>query len=246
MRNIWMIILTLVLAIGVFTGCGPNEKKIQNDYIKILNQPATEETIKEAAAFLDRYIDKVDDRKASEMVIQLEHYILSYDQAGVDYTAWIKKYKSHIIPALSAMYKMQAKEQKSPILEDAVLQVSWAELAKRTYDMEQLIHQYSGEEMIKEDALWIYGNDMNAMIMGSNGSPVFDYKTHQFSGDAQKAYTNFINKYPDSVTTWALTEYFSYLNSIDYSMDYNDKVSSKLFFDTCSWLVSESGKRVYQ
>jgi molybdopterin biosynthesis enzyme len=50
----------------------------------------------------------------------------------------------------------------------------------------------------------------------------------------------------DSTTAWALTEYFSYLDSIRYSLDFNDKSSSKVFFDTCDWLVSESGKRVFQ
>jgi hypothetical protein len=84
------------------------------------------------------------------------------------------------------------------------------------------------------------------MVMGSNNTPIFDYKTYGFSKDAKSAYMEFINRHPDSVTAWALTEYFTYLNSINYSMNYNDKVSSKMFFDTCDWLVSESGKRVYQ
>lgn len=246
MRKTGIIFLLLLLSVALITGCGPDQKQIQSDYIKLLNKPATEDNVKEASDFLDKYISKFDDRQASEMVIQLEHYILTYDQSGVDYNDWIKKYQKNLIPALTELYQIEAEEQAAPIVEDTTLQVSWAELAKRTHQMEQLIHKYKDEELIKEDALWTFGNYMNAMIMGSNSNPIFDYQTHQFSNDAKAAYMTFIHENPDSVTAWALTEYFAYLNSIDFFMDYNDKVSSKLFFNTCNWLVTESGKRVYQ
>ena len=246
MRKTGIIFLLFLLSVTLITGCGPDLKQIQSDYIKLLDQPATEDSVKEASAFLDKYISKFDDRQATEMVVQLEHYVLSYDQSGINYNSWIKQYQKYIIPALTELYQIEAEEQASPMMKDAVLQISWEELAKRTFEMEQLMVKYKDEEMIKEDALWVFGNYMNAMIMGSNGTPIFDYQTHQFSDEAKTAYMAFIHQNPDSVTAWALTEYFAYLNSINFLMDYNDKVSSKLFFDTCNWLVMESGKRVYQ
>ncbi len=246
MKRSLAIILVLLLSIGAFTGCGPDQKKIQKDFITILEKPASEETIKEATDYLDQYLPKMDEKYASDMVIHLEHYILAFNQEGIVYEAWLNHYDKYISVSLKELYQIKETEQKTPFSADTVLKASWAELAQRTYDMEQYIQKYKDQKLIAEDATWLYGNYMNALIMGTNGTPIFDYKSHAFSDDAKTAYAAFINKFPDSTTAWALTEYFTYLDSIQYNMDYNDKVSSKLFFDTSDWLVSESGKRVFQ
>jgi hypothetical protein len=246
MKRSLAFILILLLTVGALTGCGPNQKKIQKDFIAILEKPASEETIKEATEYLDRYLPRLDEENATDMVLHLEHYILGYNQEGITYGEWEKHYDQYIADYLKDLYKIREKEQKSPMAADAVLQISWEELAQRTYDMELYIQKYKDQKLIKEDAAWLYGNYMNAMVMGTNGTPIFDYKTNAFSDAAKTAYAAFINKYPDSTTAWALMEYFSYLDSIRYSLDYNDKSSSKVFFDTCDWLVSESGKRVFQ
>ena len=36
------------------------------------------------------------------------------------------------------------------------------------------------------------------MVMGTNGTPIFDYKTNSFSEEAKIAYEAFINQYPDN------------------------------------------------
>lgn len=240
------IILIFLFIIGTLTGCGPNQEKIQKDFLAILEKPASEESINEASEYLDRYLSKMDEKYASEMVHELEHYILNFNQQGIVYDEWIKKYEAFIDPALKGLYEIMAKEQNSPMAQDAVLNISWEELVQRTYEMEQFIRDNKDYKMTDHDFIWIYSNYINALVMGTNGTPIFDYKTHSFSEDAKTAYAAFINKYPASTTAWALTEYFTYLNSIRYSMDYNDKIASKLFFDTCDWLVSEAGKRVFQ
>ncbi len=246
MKRSLAITLVLLLSIGAFTGCGPDQEKIQKDFITILEKPASEETIKEASDYLDQYLPKMDKKYASDMVLHLEHYILGFNQEGIVYEEWLDHYDKYISDSVKDLYQIKTKEQKTPFSEDTVLKVSWAELAQRTYDMEQYIQKYKDQKLIAEDATWLYGNYMNALIMGTNGTPIFDFKTYAFSDEAKAAYAAFINKFPDSATAWALTEYFAYLDSIQYSMDYNDKVSSKLFFDTSDWLVSESGKRVFQ
>lgn len=246
MSRSFKIILILLLAIGTLAGCGLKQEKMQEEFIMILEKPASEETIKEASVFLDKYLAKMDKEYASQMVHQYEHYILGLNQDAIDYDDWIKKYERYIDPVLLGLYQMMAEEQNSPMAEDTVLKKSWEELAQRTYEIEQFIKENKDYSMIREDLNWIYGYYMNALVMGTNGTPIFDYKTHVFSEKAKTAYAAFINQYPNSTTAWALTEYYTYLNSINFTMDYNDKVSSKLFFDTCDWLVSESGKRVFQ
>lgn len=246
MKRSLAIILVLLLSIAALTGCGPDQKKIQKDFIAILEKPASEETITEASDYLDRYLSKVDEEYASQMVHQYEHYILNFNQEGINYEEWAKKYETYLSPALAGYYQIMAEEQKSPMSADTVLKLSWEELAQRTYKIEQFVKDNKDYEPIRDDMTWLYGNYMNALVMGTNSTPIFDYKTHAFSDGAKAAYAAFINKFPDSTTAWALTEYFTYLDSIGYTMDYNDKVSSKLFFDTCDWLASESGKRVFQ
>ena len=137
---------------------------------------------------------------------------------GITYEEWGKHYEKYIADSLKDLYKIRTMEQTTPMAEDSILKISWAELAQRTYDMELYIQKYKDQKLIAEDAKWLYGNDINAMAMGTTGTPIFDYKTYVFSEDAKTAYAAFINQHPDSVTAWALTEYFTYLDSISYSL----------------------------
>ncbi len=230
----------------VITGCGPDQEKIQKDFMEILEKPASEEIIGEASAYLDQNLSKLDKEYAGNLIHLYEHYILEFNQEGIDYDQWIVKYEKYISPALRGFYQLLAEEQNVPMAEDAVLKISWDELLKRAYKMEMFIMDNKKYTLISDDLNWMYGKYLNALVMGTNGTPIFDYKTQAFSEDAKAAYAGFINRYPDSTTAWALTEYFTYLDSIQFTMDYNDKFASKLFFDTCDWLVSESGKRVFQ
>jgi hypothetical protein len=246
MKRSMAIILVLLLSIGALAGCGPDQEKIQQDFIEILEKQASEETIKEAGDYLDQNLSKVTEEYASQMVHQYEHYILNFNQEGINYEEWAGKDEKYLSPSLAGFYQLMAEEQKSPMTEDTVLRLDWNQLVERTNKIEQFVMENKEYEPIRDDLIWIYGNYMNALVMGTNGTPIFDYKTHEFSEEARSAYSAFINKSPDTVTAWALKEYFTYLDSIEYIMDYNDKKSSKVFFDTCDWLVSESGKRVFQ
>jgi len=246
MKKAFIILFMELFLIIALTGCNPNQEKIQNNFYEILEKPASKESIDEALDYLDQHLSKLDEDHASYMVHELEHYILSFDHNGIDYGEWILHYEDHIDPALTGFYQIMLEEQESPMKKDTVLMKSWAELALRAHDIELFAKKNRDFDLIKEDLEWIYGYYLNAMVMGTNGTPIFDYKTNSFSEEAKIAYEAFINQYPDTATSWALKEYFTYLNSIKFKMDYNDKISSKLFFDTCDWLVLESGKRVIQ
>lgn len=246
MKKIWTLLLVITLIAGLFTGCGKSQTEIQDEFLEMIKKPATEESISQVSDYLDQYLSKIEEHTASHMIIEFEDYIISYDNQGIQYDEWANKYKEQISPVLAELYMMKSHEQLNPSSKDTVLQISWSELVDRAYKLEQLISANKTDDLIKEDAAWIYGNYINSIVMGTNGTPIFDYKTHEFSQDARDSYSIFVNKYPDSTITWVLMEYFTYLDSIEYSMDYNDKVSSKLFFDTCTWLVSEAGKRVFQ
>ncbi len=246
MKRLFAVSLFIIMIITFLSSCGLNKEEIQKEFLEILEKPASEVSIEEAGAFLDKYIGKLDKEQASHMVIAYENYIISYDQKSIDYKDWIDKYERNIHQSVVDLYKIKQIEQETPMSKDGTLSITIPELLDRAYSMEEYIENNKKEHLIKEDATWIYGNYINALVMGTSDSPVFDYKNNEFSEEARNEYAIFINKYPDSATAWVLTEYFTYLESVNYKVDYNDKVSSKLYFDTCNWLVLESGKRVFQ
>jgi hypothetical protein len=94
--------------------------------------------------------------------------------------------------------------------------------------------------------MWLYTTHLNAILMGTTNSPIFDYSSKEFSPGAKAAYEAFAKANPDTTLTWVLKEYFTYLDSIDYKLDFNDSTMSKVFFNTCDWLVSEAEKRVME
>ena len=163
---------------------------------------------------MDQNLSKVDEDYATDMVIRFEHYILEFDQDGINYSDWTERFKNNVYDALTELYQIKEKEQSSPMVEDTNLIISWDELLDRTYEMELYIHKNKDVELIRDDASWLYTNYMITLIMGTNGTPIFDYKTHEFNEAAKNSFSDFINKHPDSATTWALTEYFAYLDSI--------------------------------
>lgn len=162
----------------------------------------------------------------------------------VDYVALSQRFGSSVDPALVRLYELQAAVTDRPITENATLQVTYPRMLQRAKTAEALIRAFPDQELIRADALWIYTSHINAILMGATNSPIFDYKTGEFSPQARAAYEEYLREDPDSTLSWALLEYSTYLDSIGYRLDYSDKTASKVFFDTCGWLVSEAEKRV--
>ncbi len=162
----------------------------------------------------------------------------------VDHAKLLEKYDNYIPDSLRGLYTLEAEIAERPTSKNAKLMVSWSELLDRTFAAEKLLTDYSDDKLIFDDALWIYTTQLNTVLMGTTNSPIFDYETKEFSSSARMAYNEFITAEPDSVLSWVLKEYFVFQNSIDYRLDFNNSTLSKLFFDTCDWLVSEAEKRV--
>jgi hypothetical protein len=135
-------------------------------------------------------------------------------------------------------------EADYPMVIDASLVISWGELANRTLATEIFVHKYKNDYDTLEDGTFMYQNYINTLLMGIDNTPTFGIEDNQFSSDAKEQYIDFINNNPDSVTAYILTEYITYLESINYKLDYANEEQSKIYFDTCTWLVSEAGKRV--
>lgn len=165
---------------------------------------------------------------------------------AINYTDILLKYEGKISPALIELYKMKQMEADYPMAIDASLVISWGELANRTLATEEFVQKYKSDYNTLEDGTFIYQNYINTLLMGIDNTPMFGIVDNQFSNDAKEQYIDFINSNPDSVTAYILTEYITYLESINYKLDYANEEQSKIYFDTCAWLVSEAGKRVIE
>ena len=165
---------------------------------------------------------------------------LNYGALSESLHKWIPK-------ALTEFYDLSAVITKTPATENAVLKVSYEEILRRAYCVEQMIRETKDQEiypLIEEDTDWLYSTYLNILFMGTTNSPVFDYDTGAFSQEAETAYMKFYKENSDSVLAGAIHDYFRYLASIEYTMDYKDSDMSKTFFDNCSRIVTETSKKV--
>ncbi len=164
----------------------------------------------------------------------------------VDYQRLLEKYGEYISEPLKQLYEAYAVSIENPMTENAALRITYQELLERADRIEKLLREFPDNQLIKTDALWLYGTYINAILMGTTNSPIFNCcgNDNTFSEDAKDAYMDYMRANTDAVLTHVLKEYFSYLVSIDFRLDFNDKVMSKVFFDTCDYLVSEAEKKV--
>ncbi|MBQ3107577.1 MAG: hypothetical protein IJC68_03075, partial [Firmicutes bacterium] len=164
----------------------------------------------------------------------------------VDYEELLEEYGEELTEAVRGLLSLQALAVEEPMMEKAVLQISWEKVLDRAYTAETLLRQFGEEELIRMDALELYKLYLNTLLMGTTNTPVIDYKTGVFSEGAKTIYKDFLLDHPESTVSWVLTEYFTYLEKVGYTVDYTNGAESKVFFDTCDWLVSQAEKRVMQ
>ena len=162
----------------------------------------------------------------------------------INYPNLLEKYGEYISVPMHRLYELKAIAVEKPMSQNAALLISWEELSNRALEAEKLLKEFPGDELVKTDAMWLYTTYLNTMLMGTTNTPIFDYSTTEFSPEARKSYERFMLDNPDATITWVLKEYFTYLYGISYSLNFNDSTMSKVFFDTCDWLVSEAEKRV--
>ena len=99
---------------------------------------------------------------------------------------------------------------------------------------------------MQEHVLWHFKYYMNILLIGTSSNPLFSYETGEFDENAEVMYTTVAQENPDTVTAWALNEFFTYLDSMGYSLNYKNAGESKIYYDTCTYIVNEAGKRVFQ
>ncbi len=167
-------------------------------------------------------------------------------QLRVNYTTLNEVFGQNIDPALSRLYEIKVWVTDSPATKNATLQIGYDQLLGRALAVEELIDEYADCVLIQEDVQWLYSTYLDLIMMGTTNTPVFDYATGEFNSQAKSAYEDFQRENGDTAIAWALQEYFAYLQSIDYTMDYKDSTASRLFFDSCHGIRMAAEKRVFK
>lgn len=245
----FLILIFTIMMVGMmaFTGCsGDKPVKVLENFLTMLETPATVERIEEAQEFLDANLKYMDEEDADYMLGELQNYAFAFDTNALDYSDLAQRYQKHISAALYDLYILMAEEQDKPSVIDATLQISWRALCERALQLEAYITENKDYLPTKEEAVWMYETAINSMLIGATKSPIFSYETEEFSQDAYDTFVAVAAENPDTTVAWVIEEYFNYLESVNYTLNHKDTDENNAFFDTCSHLVSEAGKRVYQ
>lgn len=245
MKNILYILLCAAVVSFAFSGCAQKKTDIQADYLRMLEEPATEQGVSDVGAFLEKNLKKFDENNADQMVVAYEDYVYSLYGDTMDYEGLLDKYGKYISGPLTDLYSIKIEEQEAPPAIDSVLVKSWRELCERAHSLEIFIKENKNYQLVRDEATDIYKLYIKLMLMGTTVTPVFS-PDGAFDEEAQNAYIDFTAAYPDTVAADIINEYFAYLNSIDFNLDYKAPTSMTVFTDTCAYLVAEAGKRVLQ
>ncbi|MBO4992499.1 MAG: hypothetical protein J6E42_10135 [Firmicutes bacterium] len=297
----WTIAITvLVLFMFCLTGCGKSAEEINSEFSEILSDKATPKTMEKAEEYAEKYAKKLSTDGATNMVAQLEDYLIQYIntdrddvqvqslaayfdkesgevdedrikdvdtkeyyerltkvhihpvyfedrvQLRINYTTLNETFGAVIDPALSRLYEIKVWITDNPATKNASLQIGYDQLLERALAVEELIDEYPDYVLIAEEVEWLYSTYLDLIMMGTTNTPIFDYATGAFNEQAEQAYRTFMKENKATTIAWALNEYFKYLESIDYTMNYKDSTTSKLFFDSCYGIRVAAEKRVFE
>ncbi|MDR0570628.1 MAG: hypothetical protein LBG71_05360 [Clostridiales Family XIII bacterium] len=245
MRKRLTAVLAFTLLALMAAGCGkPKPEDISAEFMDMLENP-TREKVDAAADYLKGNLRHLDGERVGELLLYWEGAALSVDNGSVDYGDLVEEYRGAAPDYVIELFLLEDAERKSPIISGAALQVGWQDLLDRAGRVEGFIRANRDKSIVKDDALWLYRRHVNAVLMGASNSPIFDYKTNEFSAEARALYAAYAAERPETALAWTLGEYRKYLESVGYKLDYSKKEESAKFFDVCSRLTSESEKRVY-
>lgn len=237
---------------------------------------AYEAMLEEAKTFLAANIGKVKEEDADYMLhLYIDSAKLVVEEDAEAFSSLIENYGSYASEMMQEILALELLEINSPLSsfdgskpEDGIdlgdekdseiggaagISSFWREAMKRALALEKIVEEYketlqSGSyEYLKTTIVWQYEYYINYMLLGTAECPVFEGEEHTFSEEAKEVYTELAQENPQTITAWAVNEFFDYLNSIRFKLDYgNDAEAAKVYYNTCSYIVGEAGKRLYE
>jgi len=253
----------LIAFIVMLSGCQKTEKALLSEFRGITQGEPSAAGLSKAASFLELHVPAVSEMGASRLVLAYEDYALRLlgsdneidsqapldewflilrDQGKIafDYQALLDAYGTYVSEELQELLAIKCLEASDPVTDHAEIVQSYKDIIGRALKAEKLLKTHTNDDILRANTEQYYREYLFLLLAGSDHTPVFDYGTGQFSQDAKSVYEDFIHAEPDTVLADALVEYFSYLNSVNFVIDYEDAVENKIFFDTCNYITERA------
>lgn len=250
-KSMTLGLFALLLMAALLSSCASTDD-IMNKYADLISEEPTEKSAAEVEKYVDDNIDKLDTRNADYMLQLMDDFTYRYDENGLDYRELANKYKDCISKTLFDFYIIKANEQDTPAVKDGILQRDFEGLMLRALELEAFMDAnkdaFRGDhyKIAKEDLVWIYESYISLMMKGSSVNPVFSYETGEVTEPATASYAALAAAHSDTVTAWAAEEFLQYVDDVGGRLDYEDTAATKLYYDTCAYINSESGKKLLQ
>ncbi|MCI8631040.1 MAG: hypothetical protein HFG67_02045, partial [Firmicutes bacterium] len=234
-------VLIAVLACLGIAAC-TDSKEIMNDYIDIISQEAeTDQALKEILAEAEDYMasnmSKLEKEDADYMVyLYMDKAQLVIGEDTEKFESLVNDYGVYLSDTMNDVLAIELNELRQPLPdfannEQGDNEAFWREAMERALAVEETVNNHketltSAEyEYIKTEIVWRYKYYINYMLIGSPDRLLFDSETHMFDDDAMNVYSELAQANPDTVSAYAVNEFFNYLASIRYELDLRDSDS---------------------
>ena len=238
------------------------------DYTEIFaSEPETDEEFQEmlgnAEAYIDANIAKVDAEDADYMLYLYTNTArMIVEEEDEKLEGLLERYGNRLTDMMRTFMELELEEIQDPVSAmpsekgsdgSSGEEMFFREAMERALKVEALVRENRETissktyEYLKPTVTWQYEYYINYMLLGTADAPVFGTEDHLFKETAKAIYTELAQAEPDTTTAWAVNEYFNYLESVDFRLDYKqDADAAKVYYDTCSYIVDKAGKLLYE
>lgn len=132
-------------------------------------------------------------------------------------------FKNNTSPSLKTFLQLRDRELKNAFLEDAMLLISFNNLADRIYNWEKYLNDYPDTKLINE-ANYFLEIYLETYLTGMDNTKLFDRESRILVPEVKQSYESYIKNHADTKSGMIIQEYyeilkrnqFEYSDSIDY------------------------------
>jgi len=134
-----------------------------------------------------------------------------------------ESFKDNSSPSLKTFLQLRDSELKSAFSEDAMLLISFNELADRIYNWEKYLNDYP-ETKMKNEANYFFEIYLETFLTGMDNTRLFDSESRILLPEVKRSYESYINNHADTKSGKIIQEYYEILkrNQFEYSGSIDD------------------------
>ncbi|MBU8892865.1 MAG: hypothetical protein KOO66_08795 [Bacteroidales bacterium] len=132
-------------------------------------------------------------------------------------------FKDNSSPSLKTFLQLRDRELKNAFSEDAMLLISFNDLADRIYNWEKYLNDYP-DTKLNNEANYFLDIYLETLLTGMDNTRLFDRESRILMPEVKQSYESYIKNHADSKSGMIIQEYyqilkrnqFEYSDSIDY------------------------------